>query len=252
MTLATLAIVVGSHVTNPANPYQKPQNQAPAHPVLNLEQVQNYPRRRSGGSRAAEVVSWEQLFRDNRPPRRRSGGSRGDEALCVITPVDNGTEIDLLHNRPILVWHGSLARVEVYTHNSSDVFWSQDLSRTSPKILPLGVTLEPGEKYDLVLYENAAIPIPTQQMTIQLLGDTNQRQKITQAARQLLAELEQTDANEERAAITLFEYLSENQLWSDALVEPFLVSDPSPELRDFLQKTLIRESCQLDQSARQN
>ncbi|NJK37601.1 MAG: hypothetical protein HC835_06795 [Oscillatoriales cyanobacterium RM2_1_1] len=190
-------------------------------------------------------ISWETQFWNNQPPKgkRRSGGSRGDDRFCAIAPLDIETQVQVWSSRPVLVWKGPLSRVEIYAQGNSDLLWSQEITDPRIKVLIPEVTLKSGQKYQVLMYETTVLPIPSQQITVQILADENQRQKITQELAQLDNQLQQKNATAEAAAYARFVYFIDQQLWSDAIAEPFLVKNPSPALEEFIQTTLIKNFC---------
>ncbi len=211
-------------------------------PVLS-QNAPSPPNQSSGGSRFAEVPPWNDTFFSNEPPDSSDGGSRG-QRLCLIAPLDQTTGVEVWSDRPTFIWQGQFARVELYAQNSETPIWSQDLSPDDQQIQYTGAALQPGQNYDLMLYESVSEPVPFARfrVTFQVM-DGAKRDQVEQGLKQLDAQLKQQGASSEVIAHARFKYWAERQLWSDALIEPFLVENPSPDLQKFLQETIPDEFC---------
>lgn len=207
-----------------------------------LSQNNPSPQESSGGSRFAEVP-WNDTFFNNEPPDYNDGGSRG-RPLCPIAPLDQTTGVEVWSNRPMFIWQGQLARIELYARNSETLIWSQDLSQDDHHIQYTGEALKPGQNYDLMLFETVSEPLilPTFRVTFKVM-DGEKRDEIEQGLKQLDEQLQQQRASEEEIAHARFKYWAERQLWSDALTEPFTVENPSPDLQEFLKETIPDQFC---------
>ncbi len=186
---------------------------------------------------------WRQTFNNNEPPQSRDGGSRG-AALCFLTPLDEATGINVFNDRPRFIWRGEFARIELYASNQDQPIWSQDLAQTDEWVQYDGEALKPGQTYDLMMFATVAdaFPFPTKQIQFTVI-DGEKRQQVSQGLDELNLELQQNGASEEDIAFFRFEYLVENQFWSDALIEAFSVENPSSELQGFLQEMIPEHFC---------
>ena len=209
---------------------------------LLLSQNNLPPQSSDGGSRYADT-SWKDSFFNNQPPESGDGGSRGGP-LCPLTPLDQATGIEVWNDRPTFVWQGQLVRVELYRHNQDELIWSQDLTEDDRQVQYTGDPLKPGQTYNLMLFETVTdnFPFPAVQVTFTVMNG-EKRQQVSQALEQLNRELEQQNASEEMIALVRFNYLAENQLWSDALAEAFSVENPTEELQELREKAIPQKFC---------
>ncbi|ERT09026.1 hypothetical protein M595_0950 [Lyngbya aestuarii BL J] len=209
---------------------------------LFLSQNNLPPQSSDGGSRYADT-SWRESFFNNQPPQSGDGGSRGGP-LCPLTPLDEATGIEVWNDRPTFVWQGQLMRVELYDQNEDESIWSQDLAEDDQQVQYTGDPLKPGQTYNLMLYETVSdnFPFPATQVTFTVM-DGEKRQQVSQALEQLNRELKQQNASEEIIALVRFNYLAENQLWSDALAEAFSVENPTKELQELREKAIPQKFC---------
>ena len=209
-----------------------------------LSQNNQPPRQGSGGSRYANT-SWRDSFFNNEPPQSGDGGSRGLlEPLCPLTPLDAATGIEVWSDRPAFIWQGQLARIELYPHNRDELIWSRDLDSGDRQAQYTGELLKPGETYDLLLYETVSdnFPLPARQVTFTVMNG-EKRQQVSRALEELNSELQQQNASEEMIALVRFNYLAENQLWSDALTEAFSVENPTKELQELREEAIPQRFC---------
>ncbi|MEB3278650.1 MAG: hypothetical protein VKK42_06960 [Lyngbya sp.] len=209
---------------------------------LLLSQNNSPPESSDGGSRYADT-SWKDSFFNNQPPESGDGGSRGGP-LCPLSPFDRARGIEVWNDRPTLIWRGQLARVELYPHNNDELLWSQDLTPGTQQVQYTGVPLKPGQSYDLMLFETVSdtFPFPSMQVTFTVM-EAQKRQQVTQALEELNTELQKNGASQETIARVRFNYLAENQLWSDALTEAFSVENPTDELQELREETIPQNFC---------
>lgn len=241
LSTVTLTLFLSGEVLIPMTARVSPV-QALEKEGLLLSQNNLPPQSSDGGSRYADT-SWRDSFFNNQPPESGDGGSRGGP-LCPLTPLDKTTGIDVWNDRPMFVWQGQLARVELYRQNEDESIWSQDLDQGDQQVQYTGVPLKPGQTYNLMLYETVSdnFPFPAKQVTFTVM-DGEKRQQVSQELEQLNRELEQPTLSDEMIALVRFNYLAEKQLWSDALAEAFSVENPTKELQELRERAIPQKFC---------
>ena len=171
-----------------------------------------------GGSRADHL--WNELRRQQVP-----GGLRGDEnelSTCAIVPgklidSDTGEEttIEVWNTRPLFLWRGTWARLEVRHLDSGELMWRQTLTPTQQDLVygDYGKPLLPGETYywQLIpeqLPEDTVLP----KISFQIVGG-KERDRITDELKKLTAESADT------LTLARVHYFIDQGLWADALHE---------------------------------
>jgi len=180
--------------------------------------------RPSGGSRADHL--WNELRRQQVP-----GGARGDEnelSTCAIVPgklidSDTGKEttIKIWNTRPLFLWRGTWARLEVRHLDSGELMWRQTLTPTQQHLIygDDGKSLQPGETYywQLIpeqLPEDTVLP----KISFQIVG-VEERDRITDELENLTAESADT------LTLARVRYFIDQGLWADALHEIYAHPD---------------------------
>lgn len=183
-------------------------------------------------------------------PRRRSGGTRG--GVCLITPGYRTST--LWSDRPLFVWkvtgNKPVERIEIRIADSNTPVWSQVISPTTNQIIYQGRALQPNQTYEVILYDATGEPL-TQDADLHprfTLMDEDQRQQIQQDLASNTKQLEpQTDAgasqfSEGVIAVEKAVYLSQQELWSDALQVLYSVPERSSELQQLIEAATT-EAC---------
>lgn len=199
------------------------------------------------GTGGARVQSWDDVFQDfyqreNEPPGESgNAGTRGSFS-CAIAPMDVNTNMEIWSDRPLFVWLGTLAKLEIRSVENDRLLWSETVTADKRRATYNGEALEPGETYDWLLFDWAseeASPIYWVQFKVM---DAQQRDRITEDLAALEAELNERGVTAERIAYARAQYFAERKLWSDFLQEVFSVENPSSELAQEID-TLYEQLC---------
>lgn len=173
---------------------------------------------------------------DNPPPvPPRVGGSRGP-LLCAIAPQPITTNSDVWSDRPLLVWRGTLSRIEIRQTGSNKVLWRQTGIEGQNRTLYAGEVLQPGQTYDWLLFDPFATEnsSPRQRVTFRVM-DTKERDRIKTQLQNLEQELKAKGTSAEEIAIQRAQYFAQKNLWSDVLQEAYSVQNPSAALAGIIQ-----------------
>lgn len=185
---------------------------------------------------ANSQLPWEDLYNRVPPPRNDvPAGSRGD--ICVITPAKPGKIGVIWSDRPLFLWRGSIRKIEVRSRSSKQALWSQTVSENQSSIIYNGAVLEPGQSYDLVLFNQRSVPIF--RVTFQIM-EKQERERITSDLTTLEAQLKQEGATAEKIAYTKANYFAFREMWGDVLLEAYKVEKPSDLLNKFKNSALER------------
>ncbi|CAD5952142.1 hypothetical protein PCC9214_02624 [Planktothrix tepida] len=200
--------------------------------------------------------AWEELYQlanqdssttNHEPPVYSPGGSRGNE-ICTIVPLtqpnNNQVDSEIWSDKPTFIWRGDIKYVELHSDDNETLIWSQNISDSKQSISYTGEPLQPGETYQLSLYDISNPDIsdfPRDSLTFKVI-ETHQHQKIQQDLEQLETQLHQQKATAEAITLARIQYFVEHQLWSDALMESSSLQIQDPSLDELL-KTKVSRSC---------
>ncbi|OKH29993.1 hypothetical protein NIES2119_31710 [[Phormidium ambiguum] IAM M-71] len=183
---------------------------------------------------ANSQLPWEDLYNRVPPPRDDvPAGSRGD--ICVITPAKPGKIGVVWSDRPLFLWRGSIRKIEVRLRSSKQALWSQTVSDKESSIIYNGAVLEPGQSYDLVLFNQRSVPIF--RVTFQIMKK-EERERITSDLTSLEAQLKQEGATAEKIAHAKANYFASRGMWGDVLLEAYKIEKPSDSLSKFKNSAL--------------
>lgn len=174
-------------------------------------------------------------------PNRRRGGTRG--GICLITPVAL-----LWSDRPLFVWDAKVGKIEVWLVDQPRLLWSQVLPANSQSALYQGEPLQPGQTYEVILYDAAGNPQNQQFYPRFTLVEGSKRQQIQADLAQQAARLKAKRSTAEAIGLEQAIYFSEQELWSDAFQTIYAVPNPSAELHQFIQQT-TQAACQESSSS---
>ncbi|MBW4511783.1 MAG: DUF928 domain-containing protein [Scytonematopsis contorta HA4267-MV1] len=197
---------------------------------------------------AQKGFSWRNLFSGlftPKPPiKPRRGGSRGD--ICMVSPDLSGEKNQpriVWSDKPLFLWRGSLIKT-VGLSSSADldknIIFSHPIAPTQEFVSYKGKALQPGETYYWWLSFDKS---PNAFVSFKVM-EPEQRQRIAKDLQKLEQEKKTRKATAEGIALAKTKYFlkQQPQLWSDALQQAYLVSNPSPELSK-LREDIVGELC---------
>ncbi|MBE9229064.1 hypothetical protein IQ264_27015 [Phormidium sp. LEGE 05292] len=182
---------------------------------------------------ANSQLPWENLYERVPPPRGDvPAGSRGD--ICIITPARPGKIGVVWSDRPLILWRGSIRKMEVRLSSNKQALWSQIVSENQSSIIYNGAALQPGQSYDLILFNQRSVPIF--RVTFRIIEE-EQRKHIISDLTRLEAGLKQEGATAEKIAYAKADYFASRGMWGDVLQEAYKVEKPSARLNQFKEDT---------------
>lgn len=177
-------------------------------------------------------LPWEKL--DERIPSPRGdipAGSRGD--ICVISPATAGKIGVVWSDRPLFLWQGSIRKMEVRPRSNQQALWSQIVSESQSSVIYNGAALQPGQSYDLVLFNQRFVPIF--RVTFQIM-EKKEKEQIASDLTSLETQLKRKGATDEQIAYEKADYFASRGMWADVLQEAYKVEKPSDRLNKFKDK----------------
>jgi Domain of Unknown Function (DUF928) len=183
--------------------------------------------------------------------RRRSGGSRGD--ICAIAPANlvepnsqtAQTQTEPIpkvwSDRPLFAWHNprvSVRRIQLFIQGNPEVLWSKNIASGETKVIYDGKPLQPGQSYEWQLFA----PFSIKQPNFQVMAG-QQRDRITDELTKLETQLKKQRASAEVIALEKANYFAQKELWSDALLQLYSVSNPSAELSEMIRQIQTHNFC---------
>lgn len=183
--------------------------------------------------------------------RRRSGGSRGE--ICAIAPailvnsnsetpgIQSAESLKVWSDRPLFSWHtrrGSVRQIQLFIQGKPEVLWSKNIVPGETKVIYDGKPLQPGQSYEWQLI----LSFPVKQTIFQVM-ERPQRDRITDELTKLEDRLKKQRASAERIALEKANYFAQKELWSDALLQLYSVSNPSAELTEMIRQIQTHDFC---------
>ncbi len=170
----------------------------------------------------AQSLSWGDIIKWL-SPKRIAGGSRSP--LCI---PNRGEQATVLTVRPTILWQGNVGAIGLRRSPEGKVFWLQPVS-SSPGLQSLrysGPSLEPGQTYDWVFFDDAQGKAPLTWQTIAIAPKAT--------TTRILRDLNKLPGSGEAKTMARVNYLVQQQMLSDAAAEVLAVRSASPELRQAL------------------
>ncbi|MEM9217640.1 MAG: hypothetical protein AAGD25_25280 [Cyanobacteria bacterium P01_F01_bin.150] len=178
--------------------------------------------------------------------------SRGN-GFCVLAPaLDNGETSEIWSDRPVLVWEaGSVGKLGLRQANSNSDFWSYVPTNEQTYVTYDGVSLQPGETYEVAIYLDDFAAEPTALPEFQVMGqgesgkEGRDRQSITAGLNTLTEPKPEGVSHIEWFAIQRANYFASNNLPLDAIQSLFNVTTPSVDLVT-TQQAILKTACTPD------
>jgi hypothetical protein len=186
--------------------------------------------------------SWTELWGKRPPVKAPPRGSRGN--LCAIAPVPVNQTALVWNQTPMLLWQGTVGRVEIHWQQQNQrwrqqVLGQQPLPGQMDWVVYQGAPLQPGQGYYWLIFDAQSRPIA--RLPFQVVAA--EREAIAADLRQLELRLKRQKASLEEIAQRRAHYFADRQLWADVLQEALSVPNPSPALNQFLQ-AIPEQFCQ--------
>lgn len=190
------------------------------------------------------VARWGSIFSLLRRKKGRRG-SRGDHEqsvnLCMLTPGRLGDDPDkvpkeerlrgtvkIWDHQPLFVWQGEMGGIKVIETRSQKEVWRKSVEPGTNTLLYDGEPLEPGKDYSWLDSTRSLEELPTK-VTFRPMRE-EKRDEITAALEELETKAQGEGKTELDIADERINYFIEKELWSDALKEMHLISNPSEEI----------------------
>ncbi len=181
----------------------------------------------------AKAKSWDEVWTLLKQKKIR-GGSRGGE-VCPIAPARAFEVPQVWSDRPLFLWQGSLARIEV-TDEKGVPLWKKPVSKETASIIYGGRSFQPGQTYLWKIFTNRFQLTPEYTLKFQTM-EPQKRDRITADLTALDTQLKTKGATPEEIALQRANYFVNQNLLSDALREMYSVKDPSNTLKEIIQQT---------------
>lgn len=170
-------------------------------------------------------LSWMTIFNQQQEPGEseddRTLGNRN--GLCIVAPSGN-----IWHQKPVFIWYGELAKLEVQTQSSDTVVWRKEVTANDSHVIYDGEPLQPGKAYNLVVFldKNPAWEVP-----FQILPYATRAQHWGNI-HELENNLKQQGADTNEIALYRAQYFQQQGWQSDVIQEAFSVANPSDQLQE--------------------
>ncbi|MBE9139136.1 hypothetical protein IQ254_18370 [Nodosilinea sp. LEGE 07088] len=126
------------------------------------------------------------------------------------------------HERPLLIWEGAIAQVQIRDATTGDLLWSQSVSKDDRCVAYAGEPLQAGRSYEWELYKQP--DLIAEDIIFRVL-DAVERDRISAD----LSELEAVSKTKNTAAEEIIAdrsaYFAKQRLWADALTAAFVAKN---------------------------
>lgn len=157
------------------------------------------------------------------PGRKGTGGSRGDDAYAIAPSQGEGLNV-IWRDRPLLIWDGAIAQVEISDAETGQRLWSQTVEPENRCVAYAGAPLQSGHRYEWKLCNGAGLPIANGVVPFQVLAP-EKRDQITAELADQAATLKGGGITAEGLALERAHYFARQHLWADLLMEAFALED---------------------------
>ncbi|MDJ0590339.1 MAG: hypothetical protein QNJ72_10130 [Pleurocapsa sp. MO_226.B13] len=159
--------------------------------------------------------------------------TRGTE-VCPISPGNLGEQV-IWSDRPLFIWQGQAPQSTINLYSASvnfnykvdeQLLWSETIPPNTQTLAYAGEKLQPGFTYDWEFITDSKTYRPTF-----ILMEESKRQAIAADLARIEQQLQASGATEEDIAIAKADYFVNQQLWSDALQQLYIVDNSSANLK---------------------
>lgn len=197
------------------------------------------------------ALSWMNIFfpasKPKPPIKPRKAGSRplqgNIETTCMISPDAPEKTRVIWSTRPLFLWKGKVEKVAL-NKNIDTTLWSQEIKPGQKFANYTGKSLQPGETYYWVVFNENSQNQPSGNVPFQIM-QVQQRQVINNELTAL--EKQHQGKGSEAIALKKTQYFVQKELWSDALQQAYSVENPSADLRK-IREEIPKELCNFDKT----
>ena len=201
----------------------------------------------------SQQFSWGNILaglRRRKPPM----GSRGE--ICILSPAEVEEVTLMVDTQPVFLWQGRAGAIALRRAGEAQPFWRKptgvypergtashrvervQLSLQKPGVRRFrytGEPLQPGQTYELLLFEFSATPYPKARQSFRIIPEAERTQVVADLNR-LNQNLKAKGLSEEQISLHRANNFVRNQLWSSAVQEVYSVKNPSAELSKVVQE----------------
>lgn len=153
-------------------------------------------------------------------------GSRGDKVYAIAPSEIEGLNV-IWRDRPLLIWEGAIALIEIIDAETDELLWSQLVSPENRCVAYTGQPLQPGRSYEWRLCDQ--FDAVAHLVSFRVL-EAEDRERIAAELAAIEAAAKTGGATPEDIALQRAAYFAEQELWADLLQEAFFVENASTDL----------------------
>lgn len=173
--------------------------------------------------------------------KKSPGSSRTTSQFCPIAPAVIETKNVIWSDRPLFAWRGNISSLQVRpyavdgTFEEQSLFWEPKAEELGQGFVNSPISLKPGQRYDWqMIHASAGLDKPvTVRRTYQVMT-APERDRISKALKALEAQFKSDGATEDEVSLARAQYFLEQDLWSDALQQIYLIRQHGPEILELL------------------
>jgi hypothetical protein len=187
---------------------------------------------------------YERILRREPPIPPSAGGSRDPDRFCSVVPGPwKQEDAVMLRSRPVLIWRGTVAALQLKVLPSEQVLWEQAVSLKPgadglTRMLYPGPALVAGQGYRLVIEKRAGAKVYS---NFQVLGGQERLRLMGQLGQLRDRAWQEGKRGYELMAIQV-DFLSQQGLWLEGMQDILQSDDGSLEWRK-IQAGLVKEVC---------
>lgn len=175
--------------------------------------------------------------------QKRLYGRTRSSTVCMITPNKNGNQ--LWSDRPLFVWQNApVSQIRVQLERGGKVVWQKKLAETQSSAVYVGVPLQPGKTYEIVLLDHQGKAFNKDKDMLPKFTplDVAKRTHITNQLNAIEHRLLAKQETIEDIMTAKVEYLLKGNYISDAVQIVYSAQDKAPELMEVTQQ-IAEMSC---------
>ena len=153
-------------------------------------------------------------------------GSSGDKVYAIAPSEIEGLNA-IWRDRPLLIWEGAIAQIEIIDAETGESLWNQSVLSENRCMAYTGPSLQPGRSYEWRLCDQ--FDAVAHLVSFQVLGSED-RERIAVELAVIEAAAKTSGATPEDIALQRAAYFAEQGLWAEVLQEAFSVENASTDL----------------------